>query len=156
MGKRFAIVIGVVAVGVMALGAQAATSTTGERGGDLVPPNLHLSGDKTQNPQADTFCDRGHCNVHVSVSCGHQRCTVRARGRLTLVNNDKLAPDIPRVVEAGETQRNVGPSLREPRQIKRVREAVNNGKTVLAKVTVRAKDAAGNTATAKRTIRLVK
>ena len=89
------------------------------------------------------------------MSCGHQRCTARARGRLTLVNNDKLAPDIPRVVEAGETK-GAGPALRKPRQIKRVREAVNNGKTVLAKVTVRAKDAAGNTATAKRTIRLVK
>ena len=31
MGKRFAIVIGVAAVGVMALGAQTATSTSGAR-----------------------------------------------------------------------------------------------------------------------------
>ena len=31
MGKRFAIVIGVAAVGVMALGAQTASSTTGAR-----------------------------------------------------------------------------------------------------------------------------
>ena len=155
MGKRFAIVIGVAAAGVMALGAQAATSTTGERGGDLVPPNLHLSGDKTQNPQASTFCDRGRCRVRVQVSCGHQRCTARFRGRLTLVNNNKLEPGLPQVVEAGETKGG-GPALREPRQIKRVREAVNNGKRVLAIVTVRAKDAAGNTTTRKRTVRLVK
>ncbi len=155
MGKRFAIVIGVVAVGVMALGAHAATSTTGERGGDLVPPNLHLSGDKTQNPQADTFCDRSRCDVRVLVNCGHQRCTARARGRLTQVNRDKLEPDDPVVIKAGETKR-LGPELKKPKQRKQVREALDNGKTVLAKVTVRAKDAAGNTTTARRTIRLVK
>ena len=155
MGKRFAIVIGVAAAGVMALGAQAATSTTGERGGDLVPPNLHLSGDKTQNPQADTYCDRGRCNVHVQVSCGHQRCTARFRGRLTQVNNNKLEPDGPRIVRAGETKGG-GPELKKPKQRKQVREALDNGKTVLAIVTVRAKDAAGNTTTRKRTVRLVK
>lgn len=154
MGKRFALVIGVAAAGVMALGAQAATSTTGERG-DLVPPNLHLSGDKTQNPQADTYCDRGRCNVHVQVSCGHQRCTARFRGRLTQVSNNKLEPGFPRVVEAGETKGG-GPELKKPKQREQVRRALDEGKTVRAIVTVRAKDAAGNVATAKRTIRLVK
>ena len=43
MGKRFAIVIGVAAAGVMALGAQTASSTTGEPV-DSVPPDLQLSG----------------------------------------------------------------------------------------------------------------
>jgi hypothetical protein len=48
MGKRFAIVIGVAATGVMALGAPTATSTTGERV-DRVPPDLQLSGATTQS-----------------------------------------------------------------------------------------------------------
>ena len=155
MGKRFAIVIGVAATGVMALGAQAATSTTGERGVDRVPPNLQLSGDKTQNPQADTYCDRGRCNVHVQVSCGHQRCTARFRGRLTQVNKDKLEPDPQQFVKSGETKGG-GAELKKPKQRKQVREALDNGKKVLAIVAVRAKDPAGNVATAKRTIRLVK
>ena len=42
------------------------------------------------------------------------------------------------------------------KQRKQVRKALAEGKKVKAKVTVRAKDAAGNVATAKRTIRLVK
>jgi hypothetical protein len=37
-----------------------------------------------------------------------------------------------------------------------VRKTLDNGKNVQAKVTVRATDAAGNVATAKRTIKLVK
>ena len=47
MRKGFVIVIGVAATGVMALGAQTATSTTVEPV-DSVPPDLQLSGDKTQ------------------------------------------------------------------------------------------------------------
>ena len=39
---------------------------------------------------------------------------------------------------------------------KQVRKALDEGKNVKAKVTVEATDAAGNVATAKRTIRLVK
>ena len=41
-------------------------------------------------------------------------------------------------------------------QRKQVRKALNDGKNVRAKITVRAHDAAGNVATAKRTIRIVK
>ena len=40
-------------------------------------------------------------------------------------------------------------------QRKQVRVALNEGKNVKAKVTVRARDAAGNVATARRTIKLV-
>ncbi len=50
MGKRFAILIGVAAVGVMALGAQTASSTTGDPV-DSTPPDLQLSGPKKQSPQ---------------------------------------------------------------------------------------------------------
>ena len=46
LGRRFAIVIGVAAAGVMALGAQTATSTTGPV--DRAPPDLRLSGAKKQ------------------------------------------------------------------------------------------------------------
>ena len=41
-------------------------------------------------------------------------------------------------------------------QCRQVRRALKRGEKVKAKVTVRARDAAGNVATAKRTIRLVK
>src|SRR5262245_66543516 len=50
IGKRFAIVIGAAAAGVMALGAQTASSTTGDPV-DSTPPDLQLSGPKKQNPQ---------------------------------------------------------------------------------------------------------
>ena len=48
LGRRFAILIGVAAAGVMALGAQTAISTTGERV-DRVPPDLQLSGATKQS-----------------------------------------------------------------------------------------------------------
>ena len=79
--------------GVMALGAQTATSTTGERV-DRVPPDLRLSGAKTQ--QADgphRICDMWVCDVIVHVSCGDEECMAHARGRLTKVKHWKLEPD---------------------------------------------------------------
>jgi membrane peptidoglycan carboxypeptidase len=168
MGKRFAILIGVAAAGVMAVGAQTATSTTGpvegktgttENNGDawfdLVPPHLKLSGDKTQNPQQDRICDRDYCDVIVKMRCRHQACTTRARGRLTNVRNDRLSPDGPIVIRPGKTIRGTGPELARKAQRRQVRKALRKGKNVKAKVTVRAKDAAGNVATAKRTITLV-
>ena len=48
--KRFALVIGVAAAGVVALGAQTASSTTGDPV-DSTPPDLQLSGPKKQSPQ---------------------------------------------------------------------------------------------------------
>jgi hypothetical protein len=154
MGKRFAIVIGVAAAGVMALGAQTATSTTG--------PDLQLSGPKKQNPQEDgPICDRGLCDVKVRVSCGAEECTARAKGKLTKVNKDKLRVDLPWRVAPGETilpgeTSHLDLELAKEAQRREVRKALDNGKNVQAKVTVRAKDAAGNVATAKRTIKLVK
>ena len=63
MGKRFAIVIGVAAAGVMALGAQTATSTTGEPV-DRAPPDLRLSGAKKQSPQTGRrFAPALRCDV---------------------------------------------------------------------------------------------
>ena len=145
MGERFAIVIGVAALGVMALGAQTATSTTGPV--DTAPPDLRLSGAKTQNPQAQA----GH--VYVTVRCRDQGCTTRATGRLTKVKEDKLGP-VGTGNRAGIALR-LG--LKLPRKTrKQVRRALNEGKTVKAKVTVRAHDAADNVAIAKRTIKLVK
>ena len=49
-----------------------------------------------------------------------------------------------------------GPELAKGEQRKQVRQALDEGKNVKAKVTVKATDAAGNVATAKRTITLVK
>jgi hypothetical protein len=120
------------------------------------PPDLQLSGRKKQSPQDDfPGCDRGACNVHLKVSCGDEECTARSKGRLTNVKNDKLSPHFPQVVPPGET-RVLGPELTQDRQREQVRKALDRGEKVRAKVTVRARDKAGNVATAKRTIKLVK
>jgi uncharacterized membrane protein len=94
--------------------------------------------------------------VIVEVSCGDEACTTRAKGRLTNVKNDKLSPDGPNVVAPGKTLKRTGPEMTTETQRKQVRKALRKGEKVQAKVTVRAKDAAGNVATAKRTIRLVR
>jgi hypothetical protein len=152
MGKRFAIVIGVAAAGVMALGAQTVLAG-GDRG-----PDLQLSGPKKQDPQADKICDGGRCQMHVKASCGDEACTiVSVKGKLTKVKQNKL--ENPRGEEdvdlaPGETK-SIGPELLKESQRREVRKALADGENVQAKVTVRAKDAAGNVATAKRTIKLV-
>ena len=153
MGRRFTIVIGVAAAGVIALGAQ--TALAGGESGDSTPPDLQLSGDEPQDPQADNnICERGFCDVHVKVSCGDEECTARAKGKLTKVKNDKLRPDGPRVVAPGETATLALYMTHETQA--QARKALDNGKNVRAKVTVKATDAAGNVATAKRTVKLVK
>ena len=162
MGKRFAIVIGVAAAGVMALGAQTATSTTGTV--DRVPPDLELSG-PTKQSQAIVppspgegwriGCDRGYCVVRVKVSCGDEACTARANGKLTKVKNGKLKPwPWRRDLDRGEP--NILLLHLTLKTRKQAQKALDDGKKVRAKVTVRAKDAAGNVATAKRTIKIVK
>ena len=50
----------------------------------------------------------------------------------------------------------MGPELGKEKQREQVRQALDDGENVKAKVTVKATDAAGNVATAKRTITLVK
>jgi hypothetical protein len=165
MGKRFAIVIGVAAAGVMALGAQAALA--GGESVDSTPPDLQLSGPKKQNPQKpigpeESACptpQRGGgppgslaCTLKVRTSCG-EACTVWATGKLTNVKRDKLAPN-GCVCSSGRFD--LGPELTKEGQRREVRQALDNGENVKAKVTVKATDAAGNVATAKRTITLVK
>jgi hypothetical protein len=176
MGKRFAILIGVAAVGVMALGAQTASSTTADPV-DSTPPDLQLSGPKKQDPQRDVRwgkegqaevrrgwgCDRYLCNVIVQVDVD-EACTLRATGKLTNVKMDKLDPhgpwrfpedfSPPSVIQWGPVK--MGPELAKEKQRLEVRKALADGENVKAKVTVKATDAAGNVATAKRTITLVK
>jgi hypothetical protein len=151
--------LGVSGLGVpAALGAQTATSTT-TGPVDRVPPDLRLSGAKTQHVDPPRIiCDRWACDVTVKVSCGDEECMARARGRLTKVKSDKLEADAWRYPSIGHPDRPVqlGPQMRKPSQRKQVRKALAEGKNVKAKVTVRAKDAAGNVATAKRTIKIVK
>ncbi len=161
MGRRFAIVIGVAAVGVMALGAQTASSTTGDPV-DSTPPDLQLSGPKKQSPQnakepiGARWCPVSlACYLKVRSSCGDEACTVRATGRLTNVERYKLAGTGCVCPQAGGTF-NLGPGLAYEAQRREVRQALAEGENVQAKVTVKAKDAAGNVATAKRTITLVK
>src|SRR5512132_2340540 len=150
MGKRFAIVIGVAAVGAMALGAQTATSTTGRV--DRVPPDLQFLGPMKQDPviapgtdcggpQAPLVCgacDHGSCVVKVNFRCD-ERCTARTKGKLTNVENAKLKP-------AGGGPSRTGSSwLFVPKQTRiNAGAALAEGKNVEARVTVRARDAAGN------------
>jgi hypothetical protein len=165
MGKRFAIVIGVAAAGVMALGAQTATSSTGDPV-DGTPPDLQLSGPKKQNeaigartdcgqkrpPLVCGPCDGGVCDITVKASCGDEACTARVRGKLTNVRNDKFVPENPWVIAPGGRRHlDLNPTKKTR---KKAGKAIDDGKNVVAKVTVRATDAAGNVATAKRTIRL--
>jgi hypothetical protein len=168
MGRRFAIVIGVAAAGVMALGAQ--TATAGGESVDSTPPDLQLSGKKKQKIGIADPGDgwegsfpNGHCGgrecrraVKVKASCGGEACTVRAEGKLTKVKNDKLKPasdDLDPADGNGESELVLKLS---PSTHKKAYKALDEGRNVQAKVTVRAKDAAGNVATAKRTVKLVK
>ena len=172
MGRRFAILIGVAAAGVMALGAQTASSTTGDPV-DSTPPDLQLSGPMKQSPQnvprncsapGSSNCDPclapgHHCGLEVRVGCDEE-CTVRATGKLTNVKMAKLAPYSKTMGPVGagidKIKDKVGPVLARYAQRKQVRQALDEGENVKAKVTVKATDDAGNVATAKRTITLVK
>jgi hypothetical protein len=201
MGKRFAIVIGAAAVGVMALGAQTASSTTGRV--DRVPPDLQLSGHTKQSPGIGPDCIHRcpkSATVAVIASCGEVSgppvpwapgllkelrppanlpdlgCHLSAEGK---VMGDKLRHglqarvDLPGPGVACEGDQESGSfvlttchwfsgsralmelELRKTTRGK-VRKALTDGQKVQAKVTVKATDAAGNVATAKRTITLVK
>jgi hypothetical protein len=144
----------------MALGAQ--TALAGGESVDSTPPDLQLSGPKKQSPQnakpepGASHCPRSlACYLKVRMSCGDEACTVLATGKLTNVKRDKLFPTACLCPQAGGTF-NLGPELAWEAQRREVRQALANGENVKAKVTVKAKDAAGNVATAKRTITLVK
>ena len=163
MGKRFAIVVGVAAVGVMALGAQTATSTTGRV--DRVPPDLQLLGPMKQDPviapgtdcgapQAPAVCGPCHydesCVVRVDYRCD-ERCTARVKGKLTNVENAKLKP-----AGSGGPSRTGSSWMFVSRQTRiNAGAALAEGKNVEARVTIRARDAAGNVTTAKEAITLV-
>jgi hypothetical protein len=155
MGKRFAIVIGVAAAGVMALGAQTATSSTGERV-DNVPPDLQLSGKKNQ--KIGPSCESRECRVvlRVITRCGDEACTVSAEGKLTKVKKDEIKPfdhgPNPDLLAPGEKAR-LELKLSRSTQLKALMK-LDKGRNVRARVTVDATDAAGNVATAKRTIKL--
>jgi hypothetical protein len=159
MGKRFAIVIGVAAAGVMALGAQ--TALAGGEPVDSTPPDLQLSGDNTH--KLGPACDSSHeCRTFVEVNarCGDEACTnLSAEGKLTKVKKAKPLKlcrdcwgDGPIGLAPGER---ATLDLGLPRSTqKKAIKALDDGKNVRAKVTAEATDAAGNVATAKRTIKL--
>jgi hypothetical protein len=148
----------VAATGVMALGAQTASSTTGDPV-DSTPPDLQLSGPKKQSPQnrpigSSAACGSRACNVIVQVTVS-EACTVRATRKPTNVTMDKLDPAGPWRREPGWTTK-FGPELAKEAQRREVRTALADGENVQAKITVKGTDAAGNVATAKRTVKLVK
>ena len=131
-----------------ALGAQTATSSTREPG-DSVKPDLQLSGvGGTHELKKQSLDDA----VLVKASCSDEACTARAEGKLTKVKNDKLKPASADLVPGEKTKLELGLTPKTRRQ---AHEALDKGKNVQAKVTVEATDAAGNVATAKRTIKIV-
>jgi hypothetical protein len=133
-------------------------------------PDLQLSGKKKQHPtirhdytgcggapaEGEGSCGpcdlTADCAVKVTASCGADACTARAEGKLTKVKNNKLDGARGIDVWPGETR------TLHLRLTKKMREkalkAIEMGKNVQAKVTVKATDEIGNVATAKRTIRL--
>ena len=89
----------------------------------------------------------------VRASCGGGACTARAEAKLTRVKNDKLKPRSIYRLTRVETRLELKVPLKTRIQ---AGKALAEGKKVVAKVTVRARDAAGNVTTAKRTIKIVK
>jgi Ca2+-binding RTX toxin-like protein len=139
---------------------------------DRVPPDLKLWGPTKQDPvpAPGTDCpgsDSGCGAVGVSLHCD-EKCTIRATGKLTGVEAAKLQPSqnpgsLPYCRPDGPLARprmpgcSGGVSLFVPMKTRiKAGEALAKGKNVEAKVTVHATDQAGNVATAKRTIKLVK
>jgi hypothetical protein len=130
------------------------------------PPDLQLSGKKTQHEAIGArtdcggkrftpvcgACDRGACDIKVKASCGDEPCTASSEGKLTKVKNDKLVGTASADLAPGETT-NVDLYLTKKTR-KKAGKALDDGENVQAKVTVRAKGAAGHVATAKRTIRI--
>jgi hypothetical protein len=173
MGKRFAIVIGMATVGVMALGAQTATSTTAEPV-DSTPPDIQLWGKKTD--QCCLTYDKQKLGkaAKIKVGCGDEACTVRAEGEVYWRSEEAAArmarpdPPGPRSHELNwikhgrlkPASADVGPGettqlrlkLTQKRR-KKARKALDNG-PVVAEVTVYATDAAGNEANTQGLIRL--
>ena len=98
-------------------------------------------------------CERYSCSVIVRASCGGAACTARAEAKLTKVKNDKLKPSSVFVSPGSRSMLELKVPLKTRIQ---AGKALAEGKKVKAKVTVRARDAAGNGTTAKRTIKIVK
>jgi hypothetical protein len=147
------------------LGAQ--TALAGGEPVDRTPPDLQLSfsGKETQHvaigartdcgqkppPYVCGGCDHGACAITVKASCGDEACTARGEGTLTKVKNEKLRTASTDLAP-GETSGLEMYMTKKTR--KKAGKALDEGEKVKAKVTVKATDAAGNVATAKRTIRL--
>ena len=186
MGKRFALLIGLAVAGVMALSAQTALAggdpvDSSPPDLQIWGPKKQNPQRGCPQPESNAMCNNndpcshGACSLEVRVSCD-EVCTVRATGKLTNVKMDKLdpygpldmcldgepdeelalCPEFGPVLRPGPDGMLLGPWLGKKEQRKQVRRALDEGKNVKAKVTVRATDAAGNVATAKRTITLVK
>ena len=117
------------------------------------------SGQKRSTPRGRTdFCDepclRRDCQ---GPAVGDEACTATLHGE---ADEGRDAGGWSRTadwrVAPGETLDGTGPEMRNVTQREQVRKALADGKNVKAHVTVRAHDAAGDVATAKRTIRLVR
>jgi hypothetical protein len=176
VGKRFAILIGVAAACVMALGAQTATSSTGEA--VILPtdvPNPGFPGLELWGKGAKQKLGKP---VKVNVGCGDEACTVRATGGVywwfekcrwpparsashedPCLKHDKLRSASADVGPGETTQLKL--KLKKKTR-KAARKVLNNrGKNApewspSAEVFVIATDAAGNEGVAEGTVKLVK
>jgi hypothetical protein len=149
MGKRFAIAISVAAAGVMALGGQTVLA------GQQPTPDLQLSGPKKQ--------ELGNA-VKVKASCGDEACQAGGGGNLIVPGRQSHSQRSEKYLKPWlkSADADLGPGETTTlelglgkKQRKVAGKALDEGEKVKAKVTVRAADAAGNEAVAKRTIKLV-
>jgi hypothetical protein len=101
--------------------------------------------------------------VIVKASCGDEPCSARAEGKLTNVfpvgtsHEDKPGTKLkPASADLWPGKKRTTLKLKYTKKTRRqANEALDKGKNVQAKVTVRATDAAGIVATAKRPIKVV-
>jgi hypothetical protein len=120
-------------------------SPFGPFGTDRVAPRLTLGGAKVQRLVRGAIVVTAKCD---------ERCTVAASAKLKIGRASGLysSRNARHVLAAGAwTKVRLKFSARS---LRAVRRALAQGRRVLAKVTVRSNDAAGNGSTARRTIRL--
>lgn len=114
---------------------------------DTTAPALRLSGATVQK----VLRQRG---VFVVAACPAEACTTTAKGKVSIRRSAKvfrLTPVTKQIAKRGKATLKLKLKRRALRAIGR---ALKKGKSVSAKVTVTAKDAAGNVITKRRTIKL--
>jgi uncharacterized protein YggU (UPF0235/DUF167 family) len=130
-----------------ALAARPGAPAPGATLADETAPSLRLGGATLQK----VLRQRG---VFVVAACPAEACTATAKGRVAVRRSAKVFKLIAvteQIAQGGKAKLKL---KLEPRALRALERALRAGKRTSAKVTVTVKDAAGNVATKRRTIRL--